>query len=119
MIQSGKNVFIDNNTRLYVYSSTPPSGGAIRFFCADKEEFLKKCHSAIFIQNPGTMICFSKVFVLGLAHVADNQVVYKNYVAHNNKGGSKQWNDTDIKLHQNLGLDLNHIRPLRHDHSSV
>ena len=88
MIQSGKNVFIDDNTRLFVYTFSPPSGGAKRFFCADKEEFLRKSKSVVVINNPGTKICFSKVFVLGLAHVADNQVVYKKYLHNNLHGGN-------------------------------
>ena len=102
MIQSGKNVFIDNNTRLFVYTFSPPSGGAKRFFCADKEAFMNKSRSIVVIKNPGTKICFSKAFVLGLAHTADNQVVYNNYRRHN----AKVWNDTAIQLHESLGLDV-------------
>ena len=42
MIQSGKNVFIDDNTRLYVYAFTPPSGGVKRFYMVSKENLLKQ-----------------------------------------------------------------------------
>ena len=50
------------------------------------------------------MICFSKALVFGLAHLADNQLMFKNYRSHN----AKQWNKTAIKLHEILGLGLQH-----------
>ena len=76
MIQSGKNLFIDDNTSLCVYTFSPPSGGAEYFFCANKEDLFKKCRSIVVIRNPVTIICFSKAFVLGLAYAVDNKVVY-------------------------------------------
>jgi len=103
MIQSGKNVFIDDNTRLFVYTFSPPSGGGSkRFFCANKEEFLKKCRSIVEIKNPGTKICFSKAFILGLSHIADNQLEFKNYRSKD----AKQWTARAIELHKALGLDV-------------
>ena len=48
------------------------------------------------------MRCFSKALVFGLAHLADNQLMFKNYRSHN----AKQWTKTAIKLHKILGLDL-------------
>ena len=42
MIQSGKNIFIDENTRLHIYAFTPPSGGTGHLHYSDKEVFLKK-----------------------------------------------------------------------------
>ena len=39
MIQSGKNVFIDDNTRLFVYTFSPPSGGRSVFSVRIRKSF--------------------------------------------------------------------------------
>ena len=65
---------------------------------------MNKTCSVIVIKDPKTMRCFSKALVFGLAHLADNQLIFKNFRSHN----AKQWNKTAIKLHKILGLDLQH-----------
>ena len=50
------------------------------------------------------MRCFSKALVFGLAHLADNQLIFKNFRSHN----AKQWNKTAINVYKILGLDLQH-----------
>ena len=74
------------------------------FFLANKEEFLNKSCSVIVIKDTKTMICFRKAFVFGLAHLAENQLMFENYRSHN----AKQWNKTAIKVYKILGLDLQH-----------
>ena len=65
---------------------------------------MNKTCSVIVIKDPKNMRCFSKALVFGLAHLADNQLMFKNYRSHN----AKQWNKTAIKLHELLGLGLQH-----------
>ena len=105
MFQSGNNVFINDNTCLFVYTFTPPSGGVKCFYTVNKVEFLKKCQCEVHIINSESMICFSKVFVLGLAHVCANRLTYLNCKTHN-KRGVKRWDELAVTLHRDLGLDL-------------
>ena len=62
MIQSGKDVFIDQNTKLKIYTFSPPNtvGGKTRFFTSN----------------------ISFAFVLGLAHLKEDQTLYLNFRQH-------------------------------------
>ena len=54
MIQSGKDVFIDQNTKLKVYTFNPPNtvgSGHTLFFTANLTEFLKKSKSIVEIKS--------------------------------------------------------------------
>ena len=76
MIQSGKDVFIDQNTKLKVYTFNPPNvvgAGQNLFFTSNMAEFLKKSKSVVEIKSSmeGNM-CFSFAFTLGLAQLKDS-----------------------------------------------
>ena len=53
MIQSGKDVFIDQNTRLKVYTFSRPNivGTYTRFFTSNMSEFLRKSRCVVEIKN--------------------------------------------------------------------
>ena len=81
MIQSGKDVFIDQNTKLKIYTFSPPNtvGGKTRFFTANMSEFLKNSRSVVEIKNDRNNMCFSFAFVLGMAHLKEDQTLYLNF----------------------------------------
>ena len=78
LIQSGKDVFIDQHTKLKVYTFAPPEpvGLHTRFFTADMSTFLKSSKSVVEIKNNKNNMCFSFAYVLGLAHLKEDQSLY-------------------------------------------
>ena len=75
LIQSGKDVFIDQNTKLKVYTFSPPNivgAGKNLFFTANMSEFLKEAKSVVEIKNDKNNMCFAFAQVLGLAHLKDD-----------------------------------------------
>ena len=114
MIQSGKDVFIDQNTKLKVYTFNPPNvvgAGQNLFFTSNMTEFLKKSKSVVEIKSSaeGNM-CFSFAFTLGLAQLkdgTDSNGLYKKFHRHAQRpGGDKVWRDTAVALHTTI-LELN------------
>ena len=111
MIQSGKNVFVDQNTRLKVYTFAPPEpvGTHTRFFTAEMSTFLKSSKSVVEIKNDKNNMCFSFTYVLGLAHLKEDQSFYIK-LRKNNSGkatNSSQWTQLAEGLHTDiLGLDV-------------
>ena len=75
MLQSGKDVFIDEHTILKVYTFTPPSGGSPNtpMFAAMKDDLYKRSKSIVLIKNPGMNTSFAKAFVLGLKQLDDKK----------------------------------------------
>ena len=61
LIQSGKVVFIDQNTKLKVYTFSPPNivGSGKLFFTANMSEFLKESKSVVEIKNDKNNMCFA------------------------------------------------------------
>ena len=90
LIQSGKDVFIDQNTKLKVYT-----------------EFLKKSKSVVEIKSSmeGNM-CFSFAFTLGLAQLKDSTErngLYKKFLKHAQRPtADKVWRDTAVALHATI-----------------
>ena len=113
MIQSGKDVFIDQNTKLKVYTFNPPNvvGSNTLFFTSNMTEFLRKCKSVVEIKSSaeGNM-CFSFAFTLGLAQLkdgTDRKGLYKKFVNHAQRPSADTvWRDTAIALHTTV-LELN------------
>ena len=114
MIQSGKDVFIDQNMKLKVYTFNPPNvvgAGQNLFFTSNMTEFLKKSKSVVEIKASleGNM-CFSYAFTLGLAQLkdgADRKGLYKKFLKHAQRPcGDKVWKDTAVALLTTI-LELN------------
>ena len=114
MIQSGKDVFIDQNTKLKVYTFNPPNvvgAGQNLFFTSNMAEFLKKSKSVVEIKSSmeGNM-CFSFAFTLGLAQLKDSTErngLYKKFLKHAQRpAADKVWRDTAVALHTTI-LELN------------
>ena len=113
MIQSGKDVFIDQNTKLKVYTFNPPNvvGSNTLFFTSNMTEFLRKCKSVVEIKSSaeGNM-CFSFAFTLGLAQLkdgTDRKGLYKKFVNHAQRPSADTvWRDTAVALHTTV-LELN------------
>ena len=112
LIQSGKDVFIDQNTKLKVYTFSPPNivGAGKCFFTANMSEFLKEAKSIVEIKNDRNNMCFAfaYVHVLGVAHLKEDQSQYRNFVKHNSKvTGDRNWTQLAVDLHTTvLGLDV-------------
>ena len=73
MIQSGKDIFLDNNTKLTICSFTPWSleSGAYFDVSTAKLEFIQRSASIVQIRNIEDQTCFARCLVLGLAHSGD------------------------------------------------
>ena len=68
MIQSGRNVSLDNHTRLTICAYSPIQGGAK--LCGihnTKDSFVRSSTSIIRIANDGDEMCFAYAFALALA----------------------------------------------------
>ena len=81
LIQSGKAVFIDQNTRLKVYTFSRPNivGTCTRFFTSNMSEFLRKSRSIVDIKKDWNNMCFSFPFVLGLAYLKEDKVSMNDF----------------------------------------
>ena len=110
LIQSGKDVFIDQNTKLKVYTFSPPNivGAGKCFFTANMSEFLKEAKSIVEIKNDKNNMCFAFAYVLGVAHLKEDQSQYRNFVKQNSKvTGDRNWTQLAVDLHTTvLGLDV-------------
>ena len=85
LIQSGKDVFIDQNTKLKVYTFSRPnivSAGKL-FFTANMSEFLKESKSVVVIKNDKNNMCFAFAYVLELTHLKVDLTMYRNFVKQN------------------------------------
>ena len=86
LIHSGKDVYIDRNTKLQVYTFSPPtvvgSGRGRLFFTANMSTFLRESRSVVEIKNDKNNMCFSFAYVLGLAHLKADQSLYKSFCRH-------------------------------------
>ena len=68
MIQSGKDIFMDNKTSFTVDSFTPIEGGMNPMNLSTVEcEFIERSASIVEIKNTEDQTCFTHCFVLGLA----------------------------------------------------
>ena len=85
---SGKDVFIDQGTKLKVYLFSRPNivGVHTRFFTANMSEFLKKSTSVVEIKNDRNNMCFSIAFVLGLSHLQEDKTLYTQFLNHSHRG---------------------------------
>ena len=110
MIQSGKDVFVDQNTKLKVYTFAPPEpvGTHTRFFTADMNTFLKSSKSVVQIKIDKNNMCFSFAYVLGLAHLKEDQSLYRKLRDNNGSKAtnSSQWTQLAVGLHTDI-LSLN------------
>ena len=59
MIQSGRNISLDNNTRLTICSYSPIQGGALQALHNTKESFVRNSTSIVRIANEGDEMCFA------------------------------------------------------------
>ena len=98
LIQSGKDVFIDQHTKLKVYTFAPPEPVGVHtcFFTAD-------------IKNDKNNMCFLFAYVLSLAHLKEDQSFHTKL--RKNNGGkatnSSQWTQLAVGLHTDiLSLDV-------------
>ena len=70
-------------------------------------EFLKESKSVVEIKNDKNNMCFAFAYVLGLAHLKDDQTMYRNFVKHNSKAtGDRSWTELAVRLHTDI-LELN------------
>ena len=113
LIQSGKDVYIDRNTKLQVYTFSPPtvvgSGCGRLFFTANMSTFLRESRSVVEIKNDKNNMCFSFAYVLGLAHLKADQSLYKSFCRHKDttRAFHSQWTQLTVGLHCDiLGLDV-------------
>ena len=108
MIQSGKDVFIDQGTKLKVYTFSRPNivGVHTRFYTANMSEFLRNSKSVVEIKNDRNNMCFSFAFVLGLAHLKEDKSLYKRFCKHGrNACNADLWTQLAVGLHCDV-LDL-------------
>ena len=73
MIQSGKDIFLDDKTRLIICAFTPPTGGDRRMLTSNKMEFLKNSTSIVRIDNPEDKTCFARCLALGMVHLKQDR----------------------------------------------
>ena len=110
MIQSGKDVFIDQGTKLKVYTFSRPNivGVNTRFFTSNMSEFLRKSRSVVEIKNDRNNMCFSFAFVLGLAHLKEDKSVYERLRKNGgNACNASLWTQLAVGLHCDiLELDV-------------
>ena len=111
LIQSGKDVFIDQHTKLKVYTFAPPEPVGVHtcFFTADMSTFLKSSKSVVEIKNDKNNMCFLFAYVLSLAHLKEDQSFHTKL--RKNNGGkatnSSQWTQLAVGLHTDiLSLDV-------------
>ena len=102
LIQSGKNVYLDDKTIITIYTFNPPTGGSgSLFFTSNREEFLNASKSVVKIKNPADQTCYCLAFVLGMTQLSDK----KEYNALRNKK-PKRWFEQACALHTSLGLSI-------------
>ena len=109
MIQSGKDIYLDNKTKLTIYSFTPLEGGAYFDVSTTKLEFIERSASIVEIKNIEDQTCFSRCLVLGLAHSGRWADVEYNKLRKVSK--IKKANKTLIEkayeIHTSVGLQIN------------
>ena len=110
LIHSGKAVFIDQNTRLKVYTFSRPNivGTCTRFFTSNMSEFLRKSRSIVDIKKDWNNMCFSFAFVLGLAHLKEDKSLYERFWSHGGHACNEAlWTQLAVGLHYDiLELDV-------------
>ena len=110
MIQSGKDIFLDNKTSLTVYSFTPIEAGVNPMdLSTTKCEFVQRSGSIVEIKNTEDQTCFARCLVLGLAKCGRWGEVQYNKIRKVSK--IKKANKTLVQkayeIHQSVGLNIN------------
>ena len=110
MIQSGKDIFLDNKTSLTVYSFTPIEAGVnLMDLSTTKCEFVQRSGSIVEIKNTEDQTCFARCLVLGLAKCGRWGEVQYNKIRKVSK--IKKANKTLVQkayeIHQSVGLNIN------------
>ena len=109
MIQSGKDIFLDNKTKLTIYTFTPLEGGTRPVSVSTtKLEFIQRSASIVEIRNIEDQTCFARCLVMGLAHSGRWADVEYNKIRKVSK--IKKANKTLIEkayeIHTSVGLQI-------------
>ena len=110
MIQSGRNVSLDNHTRLTICAYSPIQGGAK--LCGihnTKDSFVRSSTSIIRIANDGDEMCFAYAFALALAKQQRDKdpgtsTHYMNWISSRYKTNYGPWKQIATSLHTSVGL---------------
>ena len=110
MIQSGKDIFLDNRTVLTMYTFSPITAGAKQMdVSTTKTEFIERSKSIVEIKNYEDQTCFSRCLVLALAHGgiwADVQYDKIRKVSKIKKA-NKTLIEKAYEIHTSTGLQIN------------
>lgn len=130
IIQSGKNVYLNNSTIIRAYTFRPPSGGAkyvknspwsnkkYKKFqnTAEEDVLIHNSRSIVNIVNDeNDQTCFCKAFVLGLKRLRDTET-YTYWMQHKTRPSVKKaWREEYINLHMDtLNLSPNERLEIKH-----
>ena len=103
-IQSGKDVTINSNSKVLVYTYHKPSGGTKRVHAMDKQLFLKNCRGIVRVINPEDTMCMAKSILLAMKLPNMNRKEMHTYIQRKQRYVTK---DAEA-LHEATG-----ITPLR------
>ena len=108
LIQSGRNVYLDNKTLITIHTFSAPTGGTL-MYSSDKEEFLKTCKSIVKVENPNDQTCYCLCFALAIAQReaknGDKERTKTEYFKLIN-AAKVRWREAAKTLHTSLGVSI-------------
>lgn len=113
VIQSGKEVFLDNDSVLTIYTFRPPTGGAKDgriMFSASMEDWMKTSKSIVRVNNTNDQTCACRCVVLCEYDNEKDKKKFKNLA----RRPDKEWQDLAHELHKSLGLSIDEPIQLYH-----